>query len=211
MFGVILLFTIGMAIPLVLMLWEGTTAHWGEIGLVAGGLLLAMILLLILVRRPPRTEARRPKPPNPKTVASLKWPADLTNEQFETYCAAYLRQTGWTVAVAQSNEAHGVYLDATRTLPDGAAARALLLCENRGELVTPMLVRTLAFANTAFEGAKAVALVDGRVTPAAGQAAAAAGVAIIPVAGLPKLADAAGRTAPAAPEPQPEAATPPPP
>jgi hypothetical protein len=206
MFMVILVFVLGMLLPITLLLVGVHDDVLREIAVAGGVLILLVLTIVVLARMRPRREERRLKPPDPRAAAQLKFPARLPPVEFEAYCAEFLRQQGWEVVPSQSNEAYGTYLDATRP-----GARALLLCESRGELLGPAGVRTLAFAATAFPGARPVAVIKGRVTPATAEAAVAAGVVLLQVAELPRLAAHAALAEPATASGETAAPTPPPP
>lgn len=170
--------------------------------LAAGGVLIALgigVALLVLRQIRRRHERQRTAPPNPAVAASLKWPATLPQAAFEAHCAAYLRQNGWTVDTVQANAAYGVFLDARH----GSGARALLLCESRGEELTPIRLRSLAYAAADFPGARPATVTNLRPPPATAEIALAAGVQTLRVADLAQLAS----LVPAQAEP----ATPPPP
>lgn len=191
-----LLFVFALLLPMVLRL----SMVEGSVPLelltsVAG--LVVFVAAVWLVRDRRAAAARPAREPKPATIAKLEWPDTLTQPELESWVTAYLRQNGWQVATTQADEAGGVYLDAMR--PD---ARALLLCLPSRALVTGPDIRTLALSTRSFPGARPALLTITRISHNSVQVAADAGVQVLQVPDLARLAELTATAAAAAGERQ---------
>jgi hypothetical protein len=153
----------------------------------AASVVLALFVVLML-RRLWRMAARRrgttERPPDPNIVASLRWPRALTRGEMETYCAAFLRQQGWTVKLGRSTLDDATFITAERD-----ASRIVVMCDLMGEELNPAVIRSFAQSGAEFGDARPVVVtrVAGRLPPPAEQAARAAGVRLLRVADLTRI------------------------
>jgi hypothetical protein len=197
----IIMFLVGIVLPLGLIISSVQGELARDLG-IAAVVLAALVSTAVVWRvRQAQRDRAGPRAPSRAALRTLKWPRNLSPEQFEAHCAAYLRLHGWEVEPARSALADDVYLEAT-----GAAGRVVMLCRPRSEALTPMAIRSVSVVADAFGHAGAVVVTQGRASVLGEQMAGQLGVALLKVADLPRLAGFARPVAAdQAPEPGPEA------
>jgi hypothetical protein len=148
--------------------------------------ILLVVAALLLRRLLPRLRFRRVRRPNPRTLAALDWPRNLTRGELEAHCAAWLRVQGWEVTLSTdpAPEAEGVYILAAK-----GPTTVGIMCDHRGEDFNPAIIRTFAL-EASFIGVThpvLLTLLRGPLPHPAEHAARAAGVRLLRVPDLPQL------------------------
>lgn len=192
----VIIFLLFFCLPVACIIALQPAASVERIAAMTGGAALLFVAALLLPSLSRRLLRRRARPLSPAEIARLDWPSDLTRGEMEVCCATWLRDKSWQVTPQQepAGDAIGVYLIATR---DGV--RAAVLCDLAGEALNPAAIRAFALGASALNATHCVllTLTRGRLPPPAETAAARAGVLLLRVAELPKLAALAPTMVPA--------------
>ena len=190
MFMVILIFILAVVLPFAFRIIALPHDTASQIVTIVGVAALAIVAVSVAWRMfAPRTRRAEVRKPDPRRVSGLRWPSDLTQAELEGYCTAYLRGQGWQVTPVRTAELVDTFLEAVLQ-----GAHILLQCDVTGTAFTPATMRSVAFAATSFAGARPAVLTLTRdeFQPSLRSAAQAAGVLLLHVADLPRLADLAG-------------------